>query len=277
MLWLNLNQPECFDIDENQQFIFQQGSRVGLAAHHLFPNAELIPEDLPFMDKLSKTKTMVSQYKSIFEGSFKWDQCFCIVDALIYEDDGWHLIEVKSSTGIKSNHTHDIGFQFYILRQLGIPVVRCSICHINTNYVRSGELDYTQLFTMVDLTDDVFDEIPMIEKNIHEFLPIFKTDQIDMPIGPHCNSPYECSAIDYCWKNVPNYSVFDIGELSINDKFSFYYQDKVSINDFTPDDFSKFKQRQQIACEIEGIDFINREKLSKFLSSMFKPDFIFRF
>lgn len=271
MLWLMLNQPDQFEIDDNQQFIFDQGSRVGIEAHQLFPEAKLIETDLSFMDKISQTKQLLNKGISMLEGAFKWDQCFCMVDALIHTEKGWDLIEVKSATGVKPSHTHDVGFQFYVLKQLGIPVNRCFICHINTSYVRSGALDHESLFTMSDITESVNDAIPEIKKNIHDFLPILNADQVEVPIGPHCNTPYECSAINHCWKGIPKKSIFDIAELPIHEKFTHYFQQKLLINEFDPSDFSSFKQRQQVACELEGVDFINRKELVSFLSHFQNP------
>ena len=270
-LWISTQHPELMDIDEDRQFIFDQGTAVGVEAQKLFPGAELISQSLPFIDKLSKTKQMVDDRLSLFEGAFKWDQCFCIVDALIFNGENWDLIEVKSSTGVKPIHYHDVGFQWFVLNQLGICIDNIILCHINTSYERQGALDHSSLFKLHDITDDVQDLIPTIKKNIHDYLPIFKMESVDYPIGPHCYSPYECSAINHCWKRIPENSVFDITELSIQDKFSHYFQERINLTDFLPSDFSKFKQRQQVSCEIEGLDFIDHEKLKAFLLNIQSP------
>ena len=55
--------------------------------------------------------------------------------------------------------------------------------------------------------------------------------------------------------------------LSIQDKFSHYFQERINLTDFLQSDFSKFKQRQQVSCEIEG-DFIDHEKLRHFKYSV---------
>ena len=35
-------------------------------------------------DKISETKKWLDQDKTIFEGSFLWDKCFCMVDILLH-------------------------------------------------------------------------------------------------------------------------------------------------------------------------------------------------
>ena len=93
-MWISTQHPELMDIDEDRQFIFDQGTAVG-KAQKLFSGAELMSKSLPFIDKLSETKQMVDDRLSLFEGAFKWDQCFCIVDALIFNGENWDLIELR--------------------------------------------------------------------------------------------------------------------------------------------------------------------------------------
>jgi hypothetical protein len=271
MLWFSIHQPEKIAIDQNRQFVYDQGTTVGIAAQKLFPSGKLVSPELSFLDKLSTTQSLVNQSMSMFEGAFKWDQCFCIVDALIFYDDGWDLIEVKSATSVKPIHYHDIGFQYFVLDQLGIPIRNACIVHIDTSYIRKGELDYQSLFKCQNVTAEIKELMPSIKKNIHEFLPVFKMKTMDMPIGPQCLTPYQCGAKHACWGEVPDNSIFDLAELPLQDKFSYYYQDRWLIQDFSPSEFSKLKQRQQISCDIEDLDFIHFEKLQLFLLKVQPP------
>lgn len=271
MLWFSIHQPEKLVIDQNRQFVFDQGTSVGIAAQQLFPSAQLVSPKLSFFDKLSTTNSLLNQSMSMFEGAFKWNQCFCIVDALIFIEDGWDLIEVKSATSVKPIHFHDVGFQYFVLNQLGIPIRNAYVCHIDTSYQRLGNLDYNKLFKRQIVTNEIINLMPTIKKNIHEFLPVFNMTQFDMPIGPHCLSPYECSAKHDCWSGIPENSIFDLADISMQKKFLHYFQDRMLIQDFSTDEFSKFKQRQQISCDIEGLDFIDSEKIQTFLSAIQMP------
>lgn len=271
MLWFSIHQSEKLAIDQNRQFVFDQGTTVGIAAQKLFPSGKLVSPELSFLDKLSATNTLLKESTSLFEGSFKWDQCFCIVDALIFYDDGWDLIEVKSSTSVKPIHYHDVGFQYFVLDQLGIPIRNAYVCHIDTSYIRDDDLDYNALFKFQNVTDEVKQIMPSVKKNIHEFLPVFKMSHMDMPIGPHCLSPYECSAKHECWRDIPDNSIFDLTELPLQDKFFHYFQDRMVIQDFSPVEFSEFRQRLQISCDIEDLDFIHFEKLQSFLFNFQPP------
>ncbi|RAP24094.1 hypothetical protein DID73_01625 [Candidatus Marinamargulisbacteria bacterium SCGC AG-343-K17] len=271
LLWLTLNQPSALSINDNKQAVYDQGTMVGIDAQSLFPSGIMVDSDLSFPEKISTTRDYISKSQSMFEGAFKWDQCFCMVDVLVFNDGAWDLIEVKSSTSVKPIHYHDVGFQTFVLTQLGIEIRDMFICHIDTSYKRQGMLDRTALFHCDKVTNDVLDLLPTIKKNIHEFLPILKSANSDIPIGPHCFSPYECSAMDHCWKGVPDDSIFEITEMSIQHKFSLYYKNQFLISELDPNSFSRFKQKQQIACHLEGLDFINTEKLTTYLSQIHAP------
>ena len=112
LLWLTKHHPSVMDAPSDiQSFVFSNGHRVGEMAQRLFPDGHLLPYDLPFDQKLYQTKLKISEGKTIFEPSFLWNQLFCMVDILHYSENGWQLIEVKSSTSLQPTHIKDVAFQ----------------------------------------------------------------------------------------------------------------------------------------------------------------------
>ena len=93
--------------------------------------------------------------ETLYEAAFKYDDIFVKVDILHKGKSGWELYEVKSSTGLKDIYQPDISVQYYVLNGAGIPVTRAFLVHINNQYVRQGDIDPFQLFTIVDMTDSV--------------------------------------------------------------------------------------------------------------------------
>ena len=163
-LWLRHHSPILFKSNDVQQAAYDQGVEVGIIARRLFGDAVLIDPKLPFQNKIEITKDFINQFKSIFEGAFIWNGCFCLVDVLLFRDGEWHLVEVKSSTSVKPIHIHDVAFQHFILTQLGISIDRVFICHINSLYKRESIIDYSLLFNMTDVTKDVLGLIPSVKK-----------------------------------------------------------------------------------------------------------------
>ncbi len=271
LFWLSLQKHPSLKPSDIQQFIFDQGHDVGFQAHELFPDGTLVDHHLPFMEKIALTRQLINSKETMFEGAFLWNKCYCQVDILTFNDNGWDLIEVKSSTSLKPTHIQDVAFQYFILTHLGIPINNAYVYVINTDYIRVQDINTPQLFSVCNITNDVKAKQTETHQKITECLEILHVDQSNHPIGPHCLSPYECSAIHHCWADIPNDSIFDISELSIHDKFSYYFNNQLLIAEHDPDQFSNQNQKRQIACYIEEKDFIDVQQLQSFLSCISYP------
>ena len=55
----------------------------------------------------------------------------------------------------------------------------------------------------------------------------------EIDIGTHCNKPYECDAKAYCWKHIPEYSIFNISRLRTDKKFELYREGIINFNQIT--------------------------------------------
>ena len=87
--------------------------------------------------------------------------------------------------------------------------------HINNEYVRRGEIDVKGFFTPKDVTDEVAKLIKGVPANVKVF---HKTVALggapNTHIGAHCSKPYKCEFTDYCWKHIPDYSIYDLANVS---------------------------------------------------------------
>ena len=160
-LWLLKNNPELRkESDASQQAVFNEGREVEQWAQKLFPGGVKVKYDgSDFKGKISQTQKLIeSGAKTIYEATFRHDDVLVMVDVLHRTDNGWELYEIKSSTEPKDIHREDIALQYYVLRGQEITLSSTSLIHINNQYVRNGNIDIDQLFTIADLTDDVIPE-----------------------------------------------------------------------------------------------------------------------
>ena len=266
LLWLSLNDPEKITIDDSKQAIFNQGSDVGLKAHLLFPYGKLVANELSFIEKINETKKMIQSKSTIFEATFLFNNCYCQVDILYFDKGLWHMVEVKSSASLKPIHLHDVAFQYFVLSQSGLPMGSAYVYHINTNYFRINDLDLKSLFKIHDVTNDVVNIQNTTKRNVTEFLSILKAISSNIPIGPQCFYPYECSAMRHCWKDVPDDSIFDLIGMPVSNKFELFYNNISNLNLLLPDEVKQENQKRQLACHHEKLDFINVHKISQFIN-----------
>jgi hypothetical protein len=155
-LWLHKNQPELKTKPSATQLAaFDSGTEVGILAQGLFPGGVLVPYNgLSYAEQLAMTNEALNRgEKTIYEATFSFDNVFVKVDILHRGESGWEIYEVKSSTECKDVYLNDIAVQQYVLAGSGLPITGTHLIHINSQYIRQGDLEVEKLFTVLDVTE----------------------------------------------------------------------------------------------------------------------------
>jgi predicted RecB family nuclease len=191
--------------------VFDQGARVGDLARSYIPGGELI--DLPYWDtegRVAATRAAIAAGKRvIYEAAFRADGVFVSVDILhrTPRAPGWTLSEVKSTTKVKAPHIPDAALQTYVLRRVGLPVIRTELMHL----IRAcRHPDLSNLFRRADVSVEVETVLPEVPGEVKAQLtmlgrsapPVVKT-------GRHCTTPYECPFLARCHAVKPSASLDD--------------------------------------------------------------------
>ena len=278
-LWLHKNNPELKDKPDNQsESLFNTGHDVGELACQLFPNGVEIKFDSSNFDgMIQKTKELISNgTEIIYEATFKEDGIFVMADILVKNGDGWDIYEVKASTNVKEYYLNDTSIQWYALSKT-INLYRAFVVHINNQYIRDGELNVKELFTIDDITDIVLEKQETIEPQLFEMEEMLKNDIPNIDIGKHCDDPYSCDFSSYCWQHIPKKnSVFDIS-YAMGKQWKLYYDGILSIDD-VPDDFhlganATLQLKHNKSQEIK----IDKPKIKEFLDTISYPINFFDF
>ena len=226
-LYLQKKYPELQDpVSEGQQAIFDRGTNVGELAQQLFPGGVMAAYDLPegFMRSIKRTKELIRQGETvIYEAGLMYQNTHCFVDILVKENGKWFIYEVKSSTGVKDVNIYDAAFQYYVLTNLGFKIGGVSIVYINNKYIREGEIDINRLFNIESVFDQAIENQTAVKNLLSSQVAALQKPEIPkVDIGPHCSDPYPCNFIGHCWKDIPDYSVFDISRLRAAKKFDLF-------------------------------------------------------
>jgi hypothetical protein len=143
--------------------------------------------------------------------------------------------------------------------------------HLNSKYVRSGEIDPRKLLNTTDVSDDVLkagDKVGSALKKMVAVAGQRKPPTVD--IGPQCTSPYECPLKEDCWKPVPQHSVFTLTRLGMK-AFDWYHDGNIKLRDL-PDDVSlNAKQAIQVRCVRSKRPHIDRKAIRAFLDTLEYP------
>ncbi len=137
------------------------------------------------------------------------------------ETEKYSIFEIKASNDVdEKTHLYDLAFQVALLKKCGIEIAVANIIHLNSKYVKNGELNLEKLFTISNQTKEVEELLPKVEFEMNlakEYL-----SQEKEPSG-YCDCVYKgrsahCATFSYSNPTVPEYSVHDIARIGMSKK-----------------------------------------------------------
>ena len=260
-------------IERATQARFDQGHEVGRLATELFPGGLTIDPGILRWDRVvADTQRALTQRRPLYEAAFRSRGAACRVDILVPAPENcWDVLEVKSSTGVKEVHLQDLSLQAEVLDGSGLEVRDFYVVHLDTSYVRRGELDIEALFRQVNVTDQVRDRQQAVEGNLLAMLEVLGQDsRPEVAVGRHCDEPYACPMKTECWSFLPEPNVFDLvrGRQMGFELLSAGIRGLAEIPETLDLD-----ERQRIQSEAvrSGIPHVDRPAISQFLKKLEYP------
>lgn len=279
-LWLETYQGEAAEKRSySQQRRMEQGIEVGTYARQHFPQGILI-EGTTIEEKIKQTQTALERgEKCLFEATFSFDNIVVKCDILLQEEpEKWQLIEVKSSTQVKSEHLQDLAIQKYVLTGNDLFLNNIELMYINQNCVSP---DLSNLFIREDVSqrlNTVFSDLPQLIRQSQNTLE--QENIPDINIGKHCDKPYPCPFKSFCWEGVEEPTILSIPNLrgkkleQINELIA---QGIYSLRDL-PEDFPLTdKQAQAVKEKLNPELRIDKEGILEKLSQLEYPLYFFDF
>ena len=210
------------------QLIFDQGHEIGKLAWKRFPGGRSIEADhLHPQEALRQTQAAITAgAQTLYEAAAVFEDVLIRADVLVREapDGPWDLFEVKGSTDLKETHLDDVAIQRYVLEGSGFYIRRSWVVLVNNQYVRRGEIDAREFFTLTDVTLETESRMKAIPNQLRELQAMTgRKEAPDIEIGAQCSNPYECEFIDHCWKHVPDYSIFNLTGATMTKKAELWH------------------------------------------------------
>jgi len=271
-LWTAAHEPKGIPpTDAATQFTFDQGHEVGELAKKLFPTGIDIPTG-DFSANIRVTRENMRSGRPLFEAGILAGNIFCRPDILDPAGIGaWDIIEVKSSTGVKDINIWDVAFQRLCCESLGMKIRSCRVARINNQYVRRGEIDPQQLFTIEDVTERVNGYSEGLSRRVDEMVAVMRRKQCpEVGIGPYCSDPYPCPLQPLCWAFLPENSIFDL-YYGGKKCFELFEGGATGIADIPADYELNDKQQIQVDSVCGGEEYVDRQEIQSFLDSLQYP------
>ena len=275
ILWLDEHHPEFGENIANKS-VLDNGTKVGELARSYFGECELVGFDANKNEMVDKTKKLMETADNIAEASFCYESLFCSIDILHRNDDGWDLVEVKSSTEVSDIYLEDVAFQYYVLTMCEVSVKGVYILYIDNTYVRGEQLDLKGLFVLEECTDMALRKFYEIKSDGRLNLMM---EYVKSPVEPEkdidlcCDKPYPCAYKKYCGKHIPEYSVFNLARMQAKKKYELYHAGIVSYQDILSNGAKiNANQRRQVESVVyDKPDEYDIDEIKKFLATLYYP------
>lgn len=173
------------------------------------------------------------------------------------------IYEIKSAASVKEEHYDDVAFQKLAAQGSGACVRRAYVITMNGDYIRRGEIDVEQLFTITDVTETTDLRRADTETQIKKAFEYLATVPVPS-LAEYCvDNKLDCRFIRLYFADLPEYTVFDISYLKHDKRRQLLVDGVINVVD-VPDDFplSK-KQRIQVEAARSGGIVIDRDEIAR--------------
>lgn len=276
-LWLLKNKPEIYNQYKGKFSLFlekliKEGYEVEEYAKQLFPTGINLPENsTPEYTK----KQLTSENTIFFQPSFSTQKgVFARIDILEKMANGtFHIYEVKSAVSVKKEKLEDACFQKYVLQECGLKVSKVSIIHLNKEYVRQGTINPLELLEITEVTEQLIAIYSSVVNEINAASNFINKEVIN---ENECSSRYKtrsnhCDTFKYFNKDVPEYSIYEIGRISAKKIGQLVDNNQLSILDIPLDFKLSTKQQSQVESVRQEQVIINKPVIERTLSNLKFP------
>jgi len=286
-MWLKKHaKEELPEPGEHDLFIMGQGNKFEEVVRKTYKDA--IHIETYGEEAVEETKNAVeSGATAIFQATVSADGYLVMADVLVRgKKDKWEIHEVKASTRedttkgekrAKKKHFPDVAFQKMVFVKAGFDIESVSLVYLNKDYVKLGEVDpeaIKEVFDVTELVEDIALETEEQAKKAKRILNLEERPEItECPcqVSPRSSSAQDrCPCPQYCYSDLPEFSVFDIPDLTSKRAIKLYNS---GIHSLSQCESASFSDRQGVCIEVQksGKPHIEKELLKSTLEELQYP------
>jgi len=235
--WLSVHQPLLMTRDETIDYAHrrQEGYEVESYAKQLARFAETDTYTVDFQ-RTFQTEKLVARSDIVVT-----DKATGVID----------IYEIKASSKVKPEHYDDLAFQKVSAMRSGSTVRGTFVITLNSEYVRDGEIDVEQLFTIDEVTETVDAKIEGTEAAIQDAFDFLETEPI-AAIENYCkDNGLNCVFIRNNFPDLPERTIFELYTLRHEKRRELLKEGIIALSDI-PDDY-KLSDKQRLHVEMSKL------------------------
>lgn len=204
-LWLSVHRPELAEVSANTRAAFAHGHQIGALACELLPHGIMVDDANGLGAALDQTATLLATGvdRPLFEATFVHEGVLIRADLMLPTGNGWHIAEVKNTTGVKDYHRGDLATQLWVMRGAGVKVTSASIRHIDRSFVLTRAGDYAGLFADTFIAAEIEPLIAGRGEVVAAARELLLGEEPVREVGAHCDTPFACSFKSWCGRDLP--------------------------------------------------------------------------
>ncbi len=221
--WMKIHRPEVYFQTEMASFvklIIETGNEVEAVARELFPTGVLIKGRDEEAEEETQ-KYLGAKEATLFQPIFRREGFLAACDVLKFDEETgkYDIYEIKATNEAdEKTHFYDLAFQVNLLRMSGLDIGKINLLHLNSKYVRDGDIDIINLFAIDDVTDKIESLCDEVAIEMEQALLYLSNDT--EPKG-NCSCIYKgrskhCATFANTNPQVPKYSVHDISRIGVS-------------------------------------------------------------
>lgn len=283
-LWLEKHDKvKLPETDDDTQAVFDAGNLFETYAEELFPsghtlgyktNSRFDGDKYFALPDLTK-EALSGEHTVLFQGRLEVDGITCIFDVLERNAMGtYNLYEIKSSTKAKPEHEHDLAFQTLVLERAGLSIENIYVIHVNTEYVRNGDIDPKEIADATEVTSAVRSLIDFTAEEVEKAKAV-----MNAPTMPDPSPRFARNGAFNEWLKIyesiegefDTYSIYNL--CTIGARRAGELED-IGVNAIAdiPEEFNlTTKQHYQVEATKHGEQIINVEEIHRFLGTLQYP------
>lgn len=267
--------------DDSVKRKFRDGQTIEEIARGFFPDGVEIPYGTVNAAVEHTATAIAAGHTTLFQATAIAEAgMLARADVLIRVDDGWHLIEIKSSSTDPSSpnsmikkHLDDVTYQTIAFRQAGFPIVQTSVLAINRTYRRNGDISVHDLFVTIDVTNEVHARCHEMQPVIDSAIEVLLNDRVPALCECHRKTrSNRCELFSHFHPHIPDRgTIYNIANIQRATLLPALDRGILMMVDW-PDDLKlSGKQKGQVALARSGSEIVQHDKLTAFLDSLQTP------
>jgi len=266
------------------------GNEVEELARGMFPDGYLVERRSEGAQELTQ-KLVAEQSPVIYQAVFATDTYLAATDVMVWNTGAgaYDLYEIKMSSTeeededgkVKKNKKkeeqfdNDLAFQANVLEACGVKLNKKYLVRLNKQYVRQGDLDFSQLFIFEDKTEAM---LVVQENAAHQMAQAYEYLTKEVKPEGHCpcyrrGRSAHCTTFAFINPEVPSYSVHDLNRIGNSKKYleELLHAGILHIKDVPIDERLKTKKLNQVRVHVSQEPIIDIGAITQELNKLKYP------